>query len=41
MKARPPVRFDILSVYLIPHKEKEFVHFEGAFGWSEGQNDEW
>jgi putative endonuclease len=40
MKASPPVRFDILSVYLIPHKEKEFVHFEGAFGWSEGQDYE-
>jgi putative endonuclease len=31
----PPVRFDILSVYLVPGKEKEFVHFEAAFGWSE------
>jgi putative endonuclease len=39
MKAAPPVRFDILSVYLIPGKEKEFVHFEGAFGWSERQWD--
>ncbi len=35
-KSRPPVRFDILSVYIEPHKKKEFVHFEGAFGWSEG-----
>jgi putative endonuclease len=35
MKTSPPVRFDILSVYLIPGKAKEFVHFEGAFGWSE------
>jgi putative endonuclease len=41
MKASPPVRFDILSVYIIPHKEKEFVHFEGAFGWSEEQEHEW
>ncbi|HXR39288.1 MAG TPA: YraN family protein, partial [Terracidiphilus sp.] len=32
MKTTPPVRFDILSVYLVPGKEKEFVHFEGAFG---------
>jgi putative endonuclease len=31
----PPVRFDILSVYLVPGKEKEFVHFESAFGWTE------
>ena len=35
MKAAPPVRFDILSVYLIPGKENEFVHFEAAFNWSE------
>jgi putative endonuclease len=35
MKTSPPVRFDILSVYLVPGKEKEFVHFEAAFGWSE------
>jgi len=40
MKTAPPVRFDILSVYLIPGKEKEFVHFEGAFGWSERQEYE-
>ena len=31
----PPVRFDVLSVYLVPGQEKEFQHFEGAFGWSE------
>jgi putative endonuclease len=31
----PPVRFDVLSVYLVPGKEKEFVHFEGSYGWSE------
>jgi putative endonuclease len=42
MKTAPPVRFDILSVYLIPGKEKEFVHFEGAFGWSERRHyDPW
>jgi hypothetical protein len=35
------VRFVVLSVYLIPGKEKEFVHFEGAFGWSEWDDDEW
>lgn len=33
--AAPPVRFDVLSVYLVPGKPKEFMHFEGAFGWSE------
>jgi len=31
----PPVRFDVLSVYLVPGQKKEFVHFESAFGWSE------
>jgi putative endonuclease len=41
MKTAPPVRFDILSVYLLPGKEKEFVHFEGAFGWSEREDYEW
>ena len=29
----PPVRFDVLSVYLVPAQETEFVHFENAFGW--------
>jgi putative endonuclease len=38
-KEMPPVRFDVLSVYLVPGEEREFVHFEGAFGWSEGR--EW
>ena len=42
MKANPPVRFDILSVYLVPGKEKEFVRFEGAFGWREESKwDRW
>ena len=27
----PPVRFDILSVYLVPGEKREFVHFESAF----------
>jgi len=31
----PPVRFDVISVYLVPGEKKEFVHFEGSFGWSE------
>lgn len=31
----PPVRFDVISVYLVPDQEKAFMHFEGAFGWSE------
>jgi putative endonuclease len=40
MKTSPPARFDILSVYIIPGKEKEFVHFEAAFGWSEQEDYE-
>jgi putative endonuclease len=36
----PPVRFDVLSVYLVPGQKTEFVHFEGAFGWSEWEDDE-
>jgi putative endonuclease len=35
----PPVRFDVLSVYLVPGQEKEFVHFENSFGWSERRID--
>lgn len=31
----PSVRFDVVSVYLVPGHKKEFVHFEGAFDWSE------
>jgi putative endonuclease len=34
-KTAPPVRFDVVSVYLVPGQKKEFVHFEGAFEWSE------
>ena len=33
--AAPPIRFDVLSVYLVPGEKKQFVHFENAFGWSE------
>jgi len=36
----PPVRFDVISVYLVPGQEKEFIHFESSFGWSE-QRDYW
>jgi putative endonuclease len=31
----PPVRFDVVSVYLLPGQRPEFEHFEGSFGWSE------
>ncbi len=38
----PTVRFDVLSVYLVPGKEKELVHIERAFGWSEREpRDHW
>ena len=32
---RTPVRFDVISVYLLPGEVREFVHFENAFGWEE------
>lgn len=32
---RPPVRFDVVSVYLVPGEPRDFVHFEAAFGWDE------
>lgn len=35
----PQVRFDVISLYLVPGQEKEFVHFESAFGWSEYRLD--
>ncbi len=34
-QAAPQVRFDIVSVYILPGQKKEFQHFEGAFGWNE------
>jgi len=36
----PPVRFDVVSVYLVSGKKTEFQHFEGAFGWSEREDYE-
>jgi putative endonuclease len=36
----PQVRFDVLSVYLVPGEKKEFVHFENAFGWSERRENQ-
>ena len=35
MEAPPQVRFDVISVYLVPGLKKELVHFEAAFGWNE------
>jgi len=40
-KTAPPVRFDVLSVYLVPGHREEFQHFEGSFGWSEERGGEW
>jgi putative endonuclease len=39
LPAAPQVRFDVVSVYLVPGEKREFVHFENAFGWSEGRGD--
>jgi putative endonuclease len=38
-RTAPPVRFDVVSVYQLPGQEREFQHFEGAFGWDEGWRD--
>jgi putative endonuclease len=38
-RERPPVRFDVVSVYLLPGREGKFVHFENAFGWDEQRAD--
>ena len=35
----PPVRFDVVSVYLVPERELEFQHFEGSFGWGDNWRD--
>ena len=32
-KTAPPVRFDVVSVYLVPGQQREFQHFEGSFSW--------
>ncbi len=40
LETLPQARFDVLSVYLVPGQEKEFVHFENAFGWSERRGRE-
>jgi putative endonuclease len=34
-KTAPPVRFDVVSVYLVPGRQSEFEHYEAAFGWNE------
>jgi putative endonuclease len=37
--ALPQVRFDVISVYLLPGARAEVTHFEDAFGWSERRKD--
>jgi putative endonuclease len=37
----PPVRFDVLSVYLVPGEKKELVHYEGSFSWEDRSDDDW
>lgn len=36
----PPVRFDVISVYLVPGEKPQCVHFQNAFGWSEHRQRE-
>ncbi|HWG21026.1 MAG TPA: YraN family protein [Terracidiphilus sp.] len=31
----PQVRFDVMSVYLVPGEKSEILHFENAFGWTD------
>jgi putative endonuclease len=38
-ESRPQVRFDVISVYLVPDAEKEIIHFENSFGWDERRKD--
>jgi putative endonuclease len=40
-ETRPAVRFDVVSVYLVPGKDCEVEHFENAFGWSEDRESDW
>ena len=33
----PQVRFDVMSVYMLPGEHVEIVHFENVFAWSENR----
>ena len=35
----PQVRFDVISVYLVPGQKHEITHFENAFGWNERRRE--
>lgn len=37
--AAPSIRFDVISVYLVPGQPREFVHFEAAFSLSPNFQD--
>lgn len=39
VEAAPQVRFDVISVYLVPGQKREFTHFENAFGWNERREE--
>ncbi len=41
LPVRPQARFDLISVYTLPGKPAEFMHFEGAFGWRESVRSAW
>lgn len=38
-EAPPQLRFDVVSVYLVAGEDREFMHFENAFGWKENRDD--
>ena len=35
--AMPQVRFDVISVYIVPGQQKQIIHFENAFEWTESR----
>ena len=35
LESAPQVRFDVISVYLVPGMKHDFLHFENAFDWDE------
>lgn len=39
LETAPQVRFDLVSVYLVPGQRREYLHFENAFGWDEHRLD--
>jgi putative endonuclease len=39
LESVPQMRFDVISVYLVPGMNHDFMHFENAFGWDERRLD--